>query len=110
MIALGGIGPSARVALPTVLKATKDPHWFAHGLALEALIKIKVEPDVAIPPLISALHDEQGGKFENRGDRPGAAWTVGEGGVPALEAAAADGSFSDRPVAASALRLIQGAP
>ena len=66
MIALGGIGLSARVALPTILKATKDPQWFPRGLALEALIKLQVEPDVVIPPLISALQDKQGPFRESR--------------------------------------------
>ncbi len=108
MIALGGIGPSARVALPTILKATKDPHWFPRGLALEALIKIKVEPDVVIPPLISALQDKQGAVQRIAAIGLGQLGPSAKAAVPALEAAMADSSFPDRPVAASALRLIQG--
>ena len=60
MMALGGIGPYAGVALPTILKATHDPFWVVRGVALESLIKIKADPDVVIPPLISALRDKQG--------------------------------------------------
>ncbi len=108
MIALGGIGPSARVALPTILKATEDPHWFVRGLALEALIKIKVEPDVVIPPLISALRDKQGAVQRTAAISLGQLGPSAKAAVPALEAAIADRSFPDRPVAASALRLIQG--
>ena len=108
MIALGGIGPSARVALPTILKATKDPHWFVRGLALEALIKIKVEPDVVIPPLISGLQDKQGAVQRIAAMSLGQLGPSAKAAIPALEAAVADSSFPDGPVAASALKLIQG--
>jgi len=108
MIALGGIGPSAREALPTILKATKDPHWFVRGLALEALIKIKIEPDVVIPPLISALRDKQSAVQKIAAISLGQLGPSAKVAVPALEAAIADSSFPERPVAASALRLIQG--
>jgi HEAT repeat protein len=107
MIALGGIGPSAREALPTILKATKDPHWFVRGLALEALMKIKIEPDVVIPPLISALRDKQGADQKIAAIGLGQLGPSAKAAVPALEAAIADSSFSHRPAAASALRLIQ---
>jgi HEAT repeat protein len=107
MIALGGIGPSARVALPTILEATKDPHWFVRGLALEALIKIKVEPDVVISPMISALQDKQGAVQRIAAISLGQLGPSAKAAVPALEAVVADSSFPARPEAASALKLIR---
>jgi HEAT repeat protein len=108
MIALGGIGPSARVALPTITGATKDPHWFVRGLALEALIKIKVEPDLIIPLLISALQEKQGAVQRMAAVSLGQLGPSAKAAVPALEAAVADSSFPARPEAASALKLIRG--
>jgi len=58
---LGSIGPGAKVAIPSLVKALKGNDPAIRGPAARSLGKIQGEPDTIIPLLIASIDDAQDG-------------------------------------------------
>jgi HEAT repeat protein len=78
--ALGMIGPSAKDAVPSLLRWTTNADWSGRLYAIRSLSEIGAEPDRVLPVLMSALHDP------NSGVQGQAVWALGEFGPKAKTA------------------------
>ena len=57
ILALGSVGPSAREAVPLLLRCSTNANKGVRGTAMWALGQIRTEPDRVVPMLINSLHD-----------------------------------------------------
>ncbi len=56
---LGLVGPQAKAAVPSLIRALQDEYYYVREKAAEALGKIRSDQK-AVPALIAVLHDENG--------------------------------------------------
>ncbi|MCU0535996.1 MAG: HEAT repeat domain-containing protein [Hydrococcus sp. Prado102] len=73
IMALGYLGETDEIVANLLIDATQDSEWYIRGNAIRSLGKLKIKPEISIPLIVRALHDEEGDD-----------WTVQESAIEAL--------------------------
>jgi HEAT repeats len=105
-VSIGGIGPAASVAIPTLLRGLQTTNDPVRGYTVYALGEIHSEPVLVVPELANLLHDSNGDVRCFAAQALGEYGTSAESSVPDLIRMLNDPQALTRYMATNALKQI----